>query len=194
MRNSLKFSLLLVVAVLLCGNAFANQYINQPFTIKKGKRLLIEKHSIEYVTFQGFYVSPTGVVDSIPDSLRNKSKTKTMLLGIFTGVVGGHLWYLGYHKRAMKRTMDGVLAFSLIGLGVLAQYTSSSLLKNFSGFFVGFGAVILLKVLIQTAVELVGISKGKYPKEYIESKEENQNKLQSRNAQKHKGPVKVIEH
>ncbi len=192
MKN-LKLSILVAVFLFFCGNNYAVQFVPVSSFFQKNENFIIKKHFsyLEKSSGSNFWLG--SVRDSLPDSLRNKSKRKTMLLGIFTGSVGGHLWYLGYHKRAMKRTMDGVLAYSLIGLGILAQYTSSSLLKNFSGFLVGVGSVVLLKVLIQTAVELIGISKGKYPKEYVESKDEVPNKPQSSGTKKHKGPVQVIE-
>ena len=194
MEKFLKISLLLFLLLVSLPLAYANQYLakNQVSrkVTKNAKVVLLKGDNIS----EEFYALPTRLNDTIPDSLRQKSKTKTMLLGIFTGFVGGHLWYLGYHRRAMKRTLDGVAACSLIGLGALGQFVNSSLLKNFSGYLVAIGGVILLKVLIQTIVELVGISKGHYPKEYREEKEETKEKAKKPSEAQVHTRIKMIKH
>ncbi len=68
------------------------------------------------VAYQAPEVAKKTQASSQKGSIRysNKSKTIAILLAIFTGLVGGQNWYLGYTKKATIQLILSVTSLSLI--------------------------------------------------------------------------------
>ncbi len=123
-------------------------------------------------SFSYYHLTPTHtenyVLTQVPDtdSVSTAKKInfrKAVWLGVFTGTVGGHLWYIGYKKQALKRTFDGAIAYFFIGIGALAHVLDFKLLTHFATFLLLIGLLMWFIVVFRTVKEISFLSKHKLP-------------------------------
>ncbi len=110
---------------------------------------------------------------------------KAVWLGVFTGTVGGHLWYIGYKKQALKRTFDGSIAYFFIAIGALSHILNFKLLTYFATFLLLIGLLMWLIVVFRTVKEIRFLTKHKLPpkEKVFKQPPENQQKENQTNNQ-----------
>ncbi len=163
MKSGLKKSFYIAALLLLFNSTFATNNSYSHFS-----------RSIN--TYSSIHSKPLILNDSDTAAVKkNINFRKAVWLGVFTGTVGGHLWYIGYKKQALKRTFDGSIAYLFIALGVLAHVWNFALLKHFGTLLLAIGLLMWLIVVIRTGREISFLTKHKLPPKEKTFKQVNEN-------------------